>query len=323
MPYKFRLVLGGLCAFVPNSAGTAVRALMVNTDPGAGHGRVAALSHTPELHTPTLRYDRNHELGNAVGSAPIWAAIQFDQEEVSVSVAQKKASALQVTGTLNSVKSGASTANDRDLDWVPNLADVLPDAGKGKVEADCLAPNPKKGYLSARVQIDHGLLKVNEFATFQGAEVQAEFVPAATGAAIQRQALPHQVVWEFDVPDRQNPPSGQSPFEPVTIQSRRFGEANAVDIVTFKPAAGTMVVEVFLVNLCCGDYFNPRPQPRLEDDDDFECFYMLLSNFDTLIRDKPLPIPVGVQLPLVPVESRPTGGGGSGIHCTMCRLAAQ
>jgi hypothetical protein len=323
MPYKFRVVLGGLCAVVPTPARTAVRALMVNTDPAAGHGRVAELSHTPELHTPTLRYDRNHELGNPPGAAPIWAAMQFDRQEISVAVAQKKPNSLTITGALTGGKVGASKIADRDLDWVPDLADVLPAAGKGKVEPDCLAPDPKKGYLSARVQIDHGTLRVDEFARFQGEEVQVEFVPNATGATIQRQAIPHRLAWEFDVPDRVNPLAGQSPFEPVTIQSRRFGQANPIDVVRFEPAAGTTAVQVFLVNLCCGDYFNPRPQTRLEDDDDFECFYMLLDNFSTLIVDKPLPIPVGVQLPLVPPSRRASGGGASGIQCSMCRVAAQ
>lgn len=321
MPYKFRVILGGLCAFVPTTSRTAVRALMVNTDPAAGHRRVQKLTHVPDLHTPTLLYDRIHEVG---GTTKVRAGIPFRFQEVTVTFPSKVASSLSITGPLTGGKSGPSVPGNVDIDWVPDLADVLPPGTIVKVEADCLEPKPGMDLISARVEIDNGTLSVDQFALFQGTEVQAEFVPLPAGAAIQRQALPHRVAWEFDVPDSNPPvPGAKSPFEPVTFRARRFSVSQPVDIVTFQPAAGTTVVEVFLVNLCCGDYFNPTPVSRLADDDDFECFYMLLDNFSTLIKDKPLPIPVGVGLPLVPAAARPTGGGPSGIHCSSCRLAAQ
>jgi hypothetical protein len=341
MGYKFRVLLGGLCAFVPapvapgQTKSASMRALMVSTDPAAGHKRIRELTHTPELHGTVMRYERRDEAGVPPGAPagasggppppPRFAAIRFDEEEITVSVANRVANTLQIAGNLTAVKSGPSVPGNYDLDWIPNLADVLPAAGNGKVELDCLAKNPKKGFLNARVVIDHGTLKVGEFAQFQGAEVQAEFVPLPSGAAIQRQALPHRIAWELDVPDLPgNVPAGASPFEPVTFNVRSFAAGSKpLPAVTFQPPANTTEVTVHLVNLCCGDYFNPKPHARLEDDDDFESFYMLLDNFSTLINDKPLPIPVGTHLPLLPLAQRKQRGGPTGIHCSVCRVAPQ
>src|SRR5687768_13952712 len=121
MSYKFRMILGGLCAFVPTPDRKEVRALMVNTDPEAGHGRVAMLSHVPELHTPTLIYDRVNEVGAnpAVGSRmAIWP---LDDEEITVKASVKKP--LTIEGPLTGGKSGSPGAN-RDMDWVPDLGDI-------------------------------------------------------------------------------------------------------------------------------------------------------------------------------------------------------
>ncbi len=307
MPYKFRMILGGLCAFVPTPDLKEVRALMVNTDPQAGHGRVAQLGHVPEFHTPTLIYDRVNEVGAnpAIGSrTAIWP---LDDEEITVKAPVKKP--LTIVGPLTGGKSGSPGTN-RDIDWVPDLSDILPSAGK--IETDCLDQNPKKEFLKARVLIDQDTLKVDEFASFKAAEVLADFVPLPSGAKIARQALPHRVVWEIEVPD------GQS----VAIQSRPFAAAanTAAPILNLQLATSKPDVEVLLVNLCCGNYLKVPPPTKLDPDDDFECFYMLLDNFLTLV--KPLPIPVAVKDDSTAVGTA-VGGTAGGIRCTMSRMAAQ
>lgn len=308
MPYKFRMILGGLCAFVPKPGLAEVQALMVNTDLQAGHGRVAKLSHVPELHTPTLIYDRVNEVAAnpSVGSRmAIWP---LDDEEITVKAPVKKP--LTIVGPLTGGKSGSPGAN-RDIDWVPDLGDILPSAGK--IEADCLDQNPQKGFLKARVLIDQDTLKVDEFASFKASEVLAELVPLPSGARIGRQALPHRVVWEIEVPD------GQS----VAIQSRPFATNTSAPILNLQLAGSKPDVTVLMVNLCCGNYLGAPPPTRLDPDDDFECFYMLLDNFDTLLQDvKPLPIPVAVQYDPKAVGGAAAGTAG-GIRCTMSRVAAQ
>lgn len=309
MPYRFRMILGGLCAFVPEPGLGTVRALMVNTDPQAAHGRVGSLGHVPEIHTPTLIYNRANEVGANPATGSRQAVWPLNEEEITVTTQQP--APLTVVGTLAGGKSGSPTLGDRELDWVPNLVDVLPLAGK--IETDCLDIHPKKEFLKARIRIDQGTLRVDEFASFQANEVLTEFVPLPPAAKVTRQALPHRVAWEIDVPD------GQS----VTIHSRPFSKTMSSPILNFQPAVGEAEVQVLLVNLCCGDYLTAKPPKRLDPDDDFECFYMLLDNFNTLIQQiKPLPVPVAVQYTPAVATGNSAGTAG-GIKCTMARAGAQ
>jgi hypothetical protein len=319
MPYTFRMILGGLCTFVPEPGLGAVRALMVNTDPQAGHGRVGQLSHLPDLHRPTLVYDRANETGANPASGSRQAIWPLRKEEITVTTQQPVP--LRIVGNLSSTKTGTPAANDHDLDWIPNLASIVPLAGR--IEQDCLGPNPTMDFITARVRIDQGTLQVYQFAQFPGtASVETEFVPYPTGATIARQAMPHQVRWDITVPDGQT----------VTINSRPFPAAAPLPIIAFGPAPAGGTIEVQLINLCCGQYLTQPPPPppsRLDPDDDFECFYMLLDNFSTLINQvKPLPIPVPVAYPPMPVAGAGPApnvfrGGIWGIKCSMSRAAAQ
>src|SRR5262249_12698507 len=145
------------------------------------------------------------------GRQAMWPLLK---EEITVTVPQPVA--LSIVGDLSATKSGVPANDDHDLDWIPDLASVLPAAGD--IEEDCLAPNPALGFLAARVRIDQGVLQVYQFAKFPGtANVQTEFVPAPTDSTIARQAMPHQVRWDITVPDGQ----------PVTVNSRPFSAAAA------------------------------------------------------------------------------------------------
>lgn len=322
MPYTFSLVMGGLCLFAVDRDKGVVRALMVQTDKekiGKKHDGLVVmkeqLGHEPELHAPVLIYPfaalagvSPQDVGERDGQ---WL---LDGEEISIEVAAK--TPLEVVGNLKGQKSGRPQGLDKDFTWVPELKDVAPAAGH--ILPDCLADNPKQGYLSARVRIDHGSLKVDQFAAWKGNDVLVDFAPAAVKLATR--VIPHRVTWRIQVPDEPGP-AGTPIFGKVAIKSRKFGStAVPTTILTFQPTTipAKGAVEILLVNLCCGNYLSREaPEPKtLDPDTDFLCFYMLLDNFAQLAAKNALPIPVGAEL----VNPAAQGGGVSGINCSMARV---
>lgn len=333
MPYTFRLIMGGLCMFAVDESDPdkkVVHALMVETDEKKikkalgekAHDRLSVmkteLGHVPEVHAPVLIYPFKALAGVPPGVSDRQGQWLLRGEEISIRVANP--APLDIVGNLNDTKSGTAANDDLDFTWVPELSTVL---GKDvTLDSDVLAKAPSKGFLSARVRVDHGTLSVDQFAQWKGGDVQVDFAPGV-GGSIARQVIPHRVAWEIEVPDEPGPDGALVPGR-IEIQSLRFEDAALetaapTTILSFQPSTPPKddFFEVMLVNLCCGDYLSEEATPpeTLEPDLDFLCFYMLTDNFAKLAEEHhALPIPVGAKL-----ETPQPGGGASGINCSMAR----
>jgi hypothetical protein len=308
MAYTFRIVFGGLCALVPREKDHELDILLVNTQ----HPRADRLNHKPPRHVPRLEFDLADLTGGPGGphkSAHGYWRLEFEDLAIS---AKGSPQPLTFEGKLNQIKSGKAGKN-HDFAWIPSLKSVCP--AIGKIEADCFAVKPstdaRKGFIVGRLALKQGKARIHAVSAYRGSEVVTEFVPKPDRSSAARAAMPHLAEVSSEVDDG----------EVVTLTATRF-DGKKKRTLRLGPAEPGGEIEVYLTNLCCGGYQDEDPSQLPKEDDDFECFYILYDNFDTLRVDLPqLPLPVPVEF-ASKVNPKGTAGGGHPIECSMARLEA-
>jgi hypothetical protein len=341
MSYKIRIRFSGLCAFVPSVVSTAgeIEAMDVLLVNSANQNAGKLLKKDFEPHTPFLKFDLGNlpgNNGNVAGTYGIWKLQPGPPENRFEDIAIRalprdgsdakpfthkfkvfsspKAALLEEPFMDNTVTAGAPRIQDyveqvASFSWVPSIEEGLPSAGK-------VDPDWKNRKLAgARIRLDAGLLQTEQLGQYAGKTVLAQFLPTLSGGA-GRRALTHWAVLEIqNVPD-----DIDLQIEGIDLISGAPGRR----LTLVSKNSGDIAIEI--TNLCCGYQITGAGYPSVipSADEDFELFYTLAQDFDSLQKNVVrFPIPTPVAFPVVSAQDLMAyeGGGADPVRCTLCRFS--
>ena len=282
MSFILRVYIIGLIAFVPSQDGKRMAVLMVDARDGyhaadgsyfpphvpmllarAGSCKGACeadlkaaagslLSGVAEQRAPRLR--------KALDGGTLWRIDGEDLAVISPGVRTAAITGLEVvrrpaaTGMtrVTTLVMPAKVGDVADFGWVPQLSDVVSDAGG--VDPDCLAPQPRKGLVVGRLALDRGTLRTYRMTEFyrelKGGVPSFLYKPLAAGSAVVAPVSPSLAaargIADWTVVDI--PIQGCE----VTLEAKSFRDPSAKPrTITLAPAKckANQIVEVALMNL--------------------------------------------------------------------------
>jgi hypothetical protein len=204
MGFKLRIVIDGLCAFVPNKTRTRMKVLLLNsmTPEASGAGMSSGMSAVP-YHYPTLRIPRDYYSYDY--STPYRADFQTD-DYLNFFIAWEDIFIRYHHGyplyIFNGRRPGSvepsSPREERDFSWVVEVAQVYPDA---VTEPLLLTPSPPRNLLMGRLNLDHGNIRTAEVAKYGGRNVIFEFAYGKHYQPITfTQAMATKVLYSLKIP---------------------------------------------------------------------------------------------------------------------------
>jgi hypothetical protein len=292
MAFKFRAIFTGLCAYVPNTAGTKLMVVLVNAtkkykDAGGQdaleEGKVALDGQPLEKHWPVLRFPSGAlEGGGNLTRAPE-CLVPLDRERLTFSFTPTPAS-------LQFQQQDTAGKTDR-FDWIPSMTEIFDGSG-GRPPAHILpavvGTQPPRESVIAQVFVELGKLSTDtlEPGDQWNRSVVWHYAPNPMGTP--ERGLANSVALDVDSVDR------------VTIQAAKLDSVGTREW-TFVGKANERV-EVRIENVCCDSLFKYLPQDwPSRPDADFRWLYFLLSDQTTLQKwldiQHYLPIPYPRMLP--------------------------
>jgi hypothetical protein len=169
----------------------------------------------------------------------------------------------------------------------------------------------------ARIKLDKGTLRTAALGVYRRKTVTAQFVPPPKERPGRKQALPRQVALEvLAIPDDVE----------VQVRAKRFAGEPKERVLRLRPIPdvkrpGKKLVEVEVRNLCCESIIADKDVEDFPEADlDFEYFYLVAKNYETLKKDYvrfPVPVPVEFNN-----DSHSGQSGGDTIKCSVARFSA-
>lgn len=277
MSFVLKIYFFGMIAFVPNTDGRQMTALVIDARPGfhASDG-TAFPSHYPVLlaragsckgncqedaqrvadhlfGTGTLlnpAFTRG-ELKKIVGEGGGTWELDGEHITLQAGTTRRSGATLQVVrnrrpettreaGGSSAVTLPKNLAEAEDFSWVAEIKEIVPEARK--VDPDCLKEKPEKGLVVGRVKLEEGTLKTHRLIQFKEDIPRFIFQPLSASAPTTSysQGLADWTVAEIPITGCE-----------VTINSRDFatGETRSMTLGPSDCQGGNEIVEVAVMNV--------------------------------------------------------------------------
>ncbi len=248
MPFNLVVRFTGLCAFVPNTSGKAMRVVLVDA-PGMPMGGGMPGMEMDEAHVPALIFDtRDLAPNNArqpddqFNDGNPMGICRLNDQDLQISPMEESALAL----TNGNVAGCPTLIRPHSLSWMAQLDELVP--GLGTIDESCLAGAGVHPAVTARIRLTEGTLVTGDIAgTSALGWVQWKFGTLNGPLGTFQRAI-------AEVIELSLPILGAS----VTLSATRFRGGPAVPPLVLTPQNGNPQVTVWIKNMPLPDIKGTR-----------------------------------------------------------------